>query len=87
MIQQASAGGSAGRCLASPIAGLAISLVIAFAASVARAQDAWPSRSITFIVPYAAGGYTDLVGRLVARHVETALGKPVVIVNRAGAGG
>jgi tripartite-type tricarboxylate transporter receptor subunit TctC len=87
MIQQASVGGSADRCLASAIASLAISLAIAFAPSVGRAQDAWPSRSITFIVPYAAGGYTDLVGRLVARHVETALGKPVIIVNRAGAGG
>jgi tripartite-type tricarboxylate transporter receptor subunit TctC len=87
MIQQASAGGSAGRCLASLIASLAISLATAFTPSVGRAQDAWPSRSITLIVPYAAGGYTDLVGRLVARHVETALGKPVVIVNRAGAGG
>jgi hypothetical protein len=87
MIQVESAGGSAGRCLTSPIASLAISLATAFAPSVARAQDAWPSRSITFIVPYAAGGYTDVVGRLVARHVETALGKPVIIVNRAGAGG
>jgi tripartite-type tricarboxylate transporter receptor subunit TctC len=42
---------------------------------------------MTFIVPYAAGGYTDLVGRLTARYVEKALGKPVVIENRAGAGG
>jgi len=38
-------------------------------------------------VPYAAGGYTDLVGRLVARYVENALGKTVVVDNRAGAGG
>jgi tripartite-type tricarboxylate transporter receptor subunit TctC len=55
--------------------------------SVSGAQDSWPSRTITFIVPYAAGGYTDLVGRLAARYVEKALGKPVVIDNRAGAGG
>jgi tripartite-type tricarboxylate transporter receptor subunit TctC len=38
-------------------------------------------------VPYAAGGYTDLVGRLTARYVEKALGKPVVVENRPGAGG
>jgi tripartite-type tricarboxylate transporter receptor subunit TctC len=38
-------------------------------------------------VPYAPGGYTDLVARLTARYVEKALGKPVVIDNRAGAGG
>ncbi|MGA7490455.1 MAG: hypothetical protein WBW74_26335 [Xanthobacteraceae bacterium] len=43
------------------VAGLA--LAIALAPSVVHAQDAWPSRSITFVVPYAAGGYTDLVGR------------------------
>jgi tripartite-type tricarboxylate transporter receptor subunit TctC len=70
-----------------PVASLALSLAIAFAPSLAKAQDKWPSRSITFIVPYAAGGYTDLVGRLVGRHVETAFGKPVIIDNRAGAGG
>jgi len=54
---------------------------------VSGAQDAWPSRTITFVVPYAAGGYTDLVGRLAARYVERALGKSVVIDNRTGAGG
>ena len=54
---------------------------------VSGAQDAWPSRTITFVVPYAAGGYTDLVGRLAARYVESALGRPVIIDNRAGAGG
>jgi tripartite-type tricarboxylate transporter receptor subunit TctC len=56
-------------------------------APVVQAQDAWPSRNVTFVVPYAAGGYTDLVGRLIARYVESALGKTVVVDNRAGAGG
>jgi len=69
------------------VAGLALSVSIALAPSAMRAQDAWPSRPITFVVPYAAGGYTDLVGRLTARYVEKALGKPVVIDNRPGAGG
>src|SRR6516165_10591213 len=69
------------------LAGLALSLGIALAPNMLRAQDAWPTRPITFVVPYGAGGYTDLVGRLTARYVEKALGKPVIVDNRAGAGG
>src|SRR5215813_2597582 len=64
-----------------------VALVLGLTPSVSDAQDAWPSRPITFVVPYAAGGYTDLVARLTARYVEKALGKPVVIENRAAAGG
>jgi tripartite-type tricarboxylate transporter receptor subunit TctC len=52
-----------------------------------QAQDAWPVRPITFLVPYGAGGYTDLVARLAARYVEKALGKPVIVDYRTGAGG
>jgi tripartite-type tricarboxylate transporter receptor subunit TctC len=66
---------------------LALTLGIVLAPSMVHAQDAWPSRAITFVVPYAPGGYTDLVGRLTARYVEKALGKPVVVENRVGAGG
>ncbi len=66
---------------------LASALSMALAPSMAHAQDGWPSRSITFIVPYAAGGYTDLVGRITARYIENTLGKSVVVDNRAGAGG
>src|SRR5881398_416522 len=69
------------------VAGLVLSLGIALAPSMLRAQDAWPTRPITFVVPYGAGGYTDLVARLTARYVENALGKPVIVDNRAGAGG
>src|SRR5205823_5415919 len=57
------------------------------APSMLRAQDAWPARPITFVVPYGAGGYTDLVARVTVRYVEKALGKPVIVDNRAGAGG
>jgi hypothetical protein len=70
-----------------PISSLALVLGIALAPSPVLAQDAWPNRSITFLVPYAPGGYTDLVARLTARYVEKQLGKPVIIDNRAGAGG
>ena len=69
------------------VAGLVLSLGIALAPGMLRAQDAWPARPVTFVVPYGAGGYTDLVGRLTARYVEKALGKPVIVDNRAGAGG
>jgi len=61
--------------------------VLGLTPSVSDAQDVWPSRPITFVVPYAAGGYTDLVGRLSARYVQNALGRSVVIDNRTGAGG
>jgi tripartite-type tricarboxylate transporter receptor subunit TctC len=53
----------------------------------AHAQNAWPSRNLTFIVPYAAGGYTDLIGRITARYIESVLTKTVIIENRVGAGG
>ena len=69
------------------LASLALALVIGLVPSAVYAQDAWPSRVITFIVPYGAGGYTDLVGRMTASFVEKELGKSVVIENRAGGGG
>src|SRR5438128_4304273 len=69
------------------LAGLVLSLGIVLARSMLRAEDEWPTGPITFVVPYGAGGYTDLVGRLTARYVEKALGKPVIVDNRAGAGG
>jgi tripartite-type tricarboxylate transporter receptor subunit TctC len=53
---------------------------------VARAQI-YPSRPITMIVPYAAGGPTDTVGRVVAERMRSELGQPVVLENVAGAGG
>ena len=70
-----------------PAASLALPILFAWAMSSAQAQTPWPVRPITFIVPYAAGGYTDVVGRLVARYVERAVGKPVIVENRPGAGG
>jgi len=69
------------------LVGAVCSLALILIAGVSHAQDGWPSRTITFIVPYAAGGYTDLVGRITARYVEAALGKTVIVDDRAGAGG
>jgi tripartite-type tricarboxylate transporter receptor subunit TctC len=54
---------------------------------VATAQDTWPSRPVTVIVPFAAGGNTDVMARIFAEHLGRRLGKQFVIENKAGAGG
>ena len=67
--------------------------VIALAATtvaapfVARAQDAWPNRPVTLLVPFAAGGSNDVVARLLAPALEAKLGQPFVVENRPGGGG
>ena len=53
----------------------------------AVAQGSWPARSITMIVPFPPGGLADLVARPVAEAMSRELGQPVVIENKAGAGG
>jgi tripartite-type tricarboxylate transporter receptor subunit TctC len=55
--------------------------------SLARAQPAYPNRPISIIVPFAAGGPTDVVTRLVAEVMARDLGQPVVVENVGGAGG
>src|SRR5262245_54921277 len=50
-----------------------------------RAQD-YPSRQVNFIVPFAPGGGTDIIGRLVGQKLSDRFGKPFVIENRPGAG-
>jgi tripartite-type tricarboxylate transporter receptor subunit TctC len=57
------------------------------ASSWCAAQGAWPSKPITMIVPFPPGGLADLVARPVAEAMSRDLGQPVVIENKAGAGG
>jgi tripartite-type tricarboxylate transporter receptor subunit TctC len=66
--------------------GLALVLALQAFGSVAQAVE-WPSRAITVVVPFAAGGTTDMVARPVAQSLSERLGQPVIVENRAGAGG
>ncbi|MCB5175517.1 tripartite tricarboxylate transporter substrate binding protein BugD [Microvirga lenta] len=65
---------------------LALTAVLGLAASGAQAQN-YPTRPITMIVPFAAGGPTDVVARIVTDHMSRTLGQQIVIENVAGAGG
>ncbi len=57
-------------------------------AAPAGAQGTWrPGASVRIIVPVAAGGTTDIIGRIVAQHLQGLWGSPVVVENRPGAGG
>jgi tripartite-type tricarboxylate transporter receptor subunit TctC len=64
------------------------SLVAPLAApAVARGDVAWPTRPVTWIVPFTPGGITDTTSRLIAQYLAAHFGQPVVVENRPGAGG
>jgi tripartite-type tricarboxylate transporter receptor subunit TctC len=64
------------------------SVVLATLAGIATAQaQVYPTRPITLVVPFPAGGSTDAVGRIVAERMRASLGQPVIIENVGGAGG
>src|SRR5215212_10751949 len=63
----------------------ALGLVLTCAAP-ARTQD-WPTRPVTMVVPFPAGGPVDLVARLLSQRLTDSLGQPVIVENIGGAGG
>ena len=68
-------------------AAIAVALSLHAFAAVAQTSRTWPSRPITLVVPFTSGTTSDLVARALAEHLSSALGQPVVIDNRGGAGG
>lgn len=66
---------------------MAIAAMALFAAPGAYAQTDYPDKPIRLIVPWAPGGATDVIARMVGQHLGERLGQPVVIENRSGAGG
>ncbi|HEU0061688.1 MAG TPA: tripartite tricarboxylate transporter substrate-binding protein, partial [Hyphomicrobiaceae bacterium] len=65
-------------------------IVLALAAiigSVIPAAAQYPERPITMIVPFAAGGPTDTIARIVGEDMQKTLGQPIIVENVAGAGG
>jgi len=77
-------GGTTRRALTAAAAGLA--MAAAMAPLQASAQGAYPSRPVTMIVPYPAGGANDAVARLIGLKMADMLGQPVIIDNKPGAG-
>jgi tripartite-type tricarboxylate transporter receptor subunit TctC len=70
------------RIIAAALAG-----VFVCAAGGAEAQESWPNRPLTMVVPFAAGGPVDVLGRILAPHLGETVGRQVVIDNVTGAGG
>ena len=63
------------------------SIVAAFALAGAQAEDAFPTKPIRMVIPFAAGGPTDIVGRIMSARMGELLGQQFVVEDRTGAGG
>ena len=69
------------------LSGLFGMLLLSTALSGAAWAQAWPDKPVRFVVPYPPGGGTDVIARIVQQKLQAALGQPIVIENRGGAGG
>jgi len=64
-----------------------LGLVVSFLFAAGASAQAFPSKPVRILVPFPAGGTTDIVARLVGQRVSEQVGQPVLVENRAGAGG
>jgi len=69
----------------SVLIGIGASLYL-ISSSIAQAQS-WPDKPVKLIIPFAAGGTTDILGRILAQQMTTILGQNVIVENKGGAGG
>jgi tripartite-type tricarboxylate transporter receptor subunit TctC len=66
---------------------LAVAVLTCLGSGTAKSQPAWPNKQIKYIVPFAPGGVSDGVARLISQHLTEKLGQPVVVENRPGVSG
>ena len=75
------------RSVISKLKQVCIVTVLAMALPLSAMAQAYPSKPIKMIVPFPAGGTTDIVARIIAQKMTESMGQPVTVDNRGGAGG
>jgi len=75
------------RRLTLKLSAAALSLLVVSPGAIAAEAAPWPTKAVTLIVPYASGGGTDIVARLVGSKLSEIWGQPVIVENKAGANG
>ena len=70
-----------------PLKLTALALLVASSITLPVYAQSWPEKTITIVVPTAAGGANDAMARIIAQGMSVRLGKPVIVENKAGANG